>query len=104
MEAVSYALIGCPGAPIKEALTDAGIGKSISGGETSLSRIYFRIHAKNVDVSKRDEFVRIIDDKLNQIVKEGMDKKALKAALNIDEFRYREADYGSYPKGLYYSL
>ena len=104
LEAVSYALIGCPGAPIKEALTDAGIGKSISGGETSLSRIYFRIHAKNVDVSKRDEFVRIIDDKLNQIVKEGMDKKALKAALNIDEFRYREADYGSYPKGLYYSL
>lgn len=102
--AVSYALIGCPGAPIKEALIDAGIGKSVSGGDTSLSQIFFRIHAKNVDVSKRDEFVRIIDEKLNQIVKNGIDKKALKAALNIDEFRYREADYGSYPKGLYYSL
>lgn len=104
LEAISYALIGCPGAPLKEALTDAGIGKFISGGETTLSQIYFKIHAKNVDVSKRDEFVRIIDEKLNQIVKEGIDKKALKAALNIDEFRYREADYGSYPKGLFYSL
>ena len=33
-----------------------------------------------------------------------MEKKALRAALNHDEFKYREADYGSYPKGLMYGL
>lgn len=103
-DALAYALISCPGAPLKQALTDAGIGKSISGGTTTLSQIYFNINAKNADISKRDEFVKIIEEKLKQIIKDGIDKKALKAALNIGEFRYREADYGRYPKGLFYSL
>ena len=42
--------------------------------------------------------------KLARIVKEGLDKKALLAALNYYEFKYREADFGSYPKGLMYGL
>ena len=37
-------------------------------------------------------------------MKEGLDKKALLAALNYYEFKYREADFGSYPKGLMYGL
>ena len=34
----------------------------------------------------------------------GYDKKALLAALNLFEFKFREADYGHYPKGLMYGL
>ena len=34
----------------------------------------------------------------------GIDKKALLAGLNYDEFKYREADFGRYPKGLLYGL
>ena len=41
---------------------------------------------------------------MKKIVKEGIDKKALLAGLNNMEFRYREADFGSYPKGLMYGL
>ena len=37
-------------------------------------------------------------------MEEGLDKKALLAALNYYEFKYREADFGSYPKGLMYGL
>ena len=33
-----------------------------------------------------------------------MDKKALEAGINYNEFRYREADFGGYPKGLMYGL
>ena len=33
-----------------------------------------------------------------------MDKKALEAGINYHEFRYREADFGGYPKGLMYGL
>ena len=33
-----------------------------------------------------------------------MDTKALEAGINYHEFRYREADFGNYPKGLMYGL
>ena len=41
---------------------------------------------------------------LGNIVKNGIDKKAVEAGINYFEFRYREADFSSYPKGLMYSL
>ena len=36
--------------------------------------------------------------------KGGIDKKALQAGINYYEFRFREADFGSYPRGLMYGL
>lgn len=102
---LSYALLGMPGAPVKQALIEAGIGKAISGGAgDGILQNNFYINAKNVEVSKRDEFVRIIEKVLKDIVEKGIDKKSLKAALNIMEFQYREADFGNYPRGLYYCL
>ena len=38
------------------------------------------------------------------LVAEWIDRKALEAAINGTEFREREADYGSTPKGLLYSI
>ena len=35
---------------------------------------------------------------------ESLDKKAVLAGINYMEFRYREADFSSYPKGLMYGL
>ena len=45
-----------------------------------------------------------IEKELSRIAEEGIDKKALKAGLNYYEFRYREADFGSWPAGLMYGL
>ena len=45
-----------------------------------------------------------IEEVLSGIVEKGMDPKALEAGINYHEFRYREADFGSYPKGLMYGL
>ena len=41
---------------------------------------------------------------LKEQAENGIDKKALLAGLNYDEFKYREADFGRYPKGLLYGL
>ena len=38
------------------------------------------------------------------MLENGIDKKALEAGINYQEFRYREADFGNYPKGLMYGL
>lgn len=105
MQVIEYALLSAPGAPLKQALIDAGIGKDIlSGYDSDTYQTTLSIIAKNSEESKKDEFIRIINETLNKIVEEGFDNKTLAAAINIFEFKYREADYGSYPKGLIYGL
>lgn len=104
-QALADALVGAPGAPVRKALLDAGIGTDISEiYEADIKQPYYSIIAKNADESKRDAFVRIIEETLAGIATDGVEKTALRAALNHDEFKYREADYGSYPKGLMYGL
>lgn len=104
-EILDYALLSAPGAPLKKALTDAGIGKDIMGSyDNGIYQPVFSIIAKNADAEQKEEFIRIIEDVLSGIVKDGMDEKALEAGINYHEFRYREADFGNYPKGLMYGL
>ena len=60
--------------------------------------------AKGSNPDKKEEFVSIIRKVLTDIAENGIDKKAIEAGINYFEFRYREADFSSYPKGLMYSL
>ncbi len=102
---LDYALLSSPGAPLKQALVDAGIGEDIFGGfQDGIRQPYFSITAKGTDKKDKDRFLKVIDDTLKKVVKTGLDKKTLLAAINHDEFQYREADYGRTPKGLVYSL
>ena len=102
---LDYALLSAPGAPLKKALTDAGIGKDIMGSYDNGSyQPIFSVIAKNANVEQKGEFIRIIEDVLAGIADRGLDRKALEAGINYHEFRYREADFGSYPKGLMYGL
>ena len=102
---IEYALLSAPGAPLKQALLDAGIGKDIlSTYENGIAQPYFSVIAKNADVEQKDVFCKVIRETLEKITEEGFDRKALLAGLNYYEFRYREADFGNYPKGLMYGL
>ena len=102
---IEYALLDAPGAPLKQALLDKKIGKDImSTYENGVYQPYFSVIAKNANKSDLYAFLATIKEVLQGIVKNGMDRKALLAGINYYEFRYREADYGSYPKGLMYGL
>ena len=102
---LDYALLSAPGAPLKKALTDAGIGKDIMGSyDNGIYQPIFSVVSKNANAEQKEAFVKMIEDVLGDIVKEGIDKKALEAGINYHEFRYREADFGNYPKGLMYGL
>ena len=104
-QALADAVVGAPGAPVRKALLDAGIGTDISSFyEADVKQPYFSIVAKNAEGDQREAFVKLIEQTLQSLFEDGVEKKALRAALNHDEFRYREADYGSYPKGLMYGL
>ncbi len=105
LEVLDYALCSAPGAPLKKALVDAGIGKDVySDFSDGFLQPYFSIVAKEADLEQKEAFVEIIETELKRIVTEGFDKKSLLAALNYFEFRYREADYGRNPKGLILGL
>lgn len=104
-EILDYALLSAPGAPLKKALLDADIGKDIMGSyDNGIYQPIFSVIAKNANVEQKEAFVSVIENTLLDIVKNGIDKKALEAGINYHEFRYREADFGNYPKGLMYGL
>lgn len=102
---LDYALCSAPGAPLKQALVDRGLGKDVySIYENGIRQPYFSIVAKDTCVEKEQEFLQVIHEVLTNVVEEGFDEKALLAGINYYEFKYREADFGSYPKGLMYGL
>ena len=104
-QALVSAVVSAPGAPVKQALLDARIGTDISCiFEVDVRQPFFSIVAKNAEASQKEEFIRIIEETLHGLVVSGVDKKTLAAELNHDEFKFMEADYGSYPKGLMYGL
>ena len=104
-EVLDYALLSAPGAPLKQALLDAKLGKDVYGSyDDGILQPYFTVIAKGSNPDRKEEFVSVIRQVLGDIVKNGIDKKAVEAGINYFEFRYREADFSSYPKGLMYSL
>lgn len=105
MEMLDYALVSAPGAPVRKALIDAGIGQDVyTSYDAGCCQPAYHIVAKNANGKDKERFVQIIEDTLRKIVKEGICKDSIKAAINSAEFRFREADFGSYPKGLLYGI
>ncbi len=104
-QVLEYALLNAPGAPLRQNLVKAGIGKDIYGGyECELRQTYFSVVAKDAKAGKKEEFVHCIEATLNDFVTNVLNKKSLLAVINILEFKLREADYGRFPKGLMYGL
>ncbi len=104
-EVLDYALLNAPGAPLKKALLDAGIGKDIYGSfDDGIRQPLFSVVAKDTDPEKKQAFVDLIRQVLTEITQKGMDPLALEAGINYMEFHYREADFSSFPRGLMYGL
>lgn len=105
IEVLDYALITAPGAPLKQALLDAGIGQDImSSVDNGILQPVFSVIAKNAEEEDKERFLTVIRQTLEQLVEEGLDKQTLLAGINSLEFRYREADFGRFPIGLSYGL
>ena len=102
---LDYAICSAPGAPLKTALIDKGIGKDVySSYENGIRQQCFSIVARDTDVSRKEEFLDTIREVLEGIVENGFNERALRAAVSRLEFSFRESDFGSYPKGLVYGL
>lgn len=105
LEILDHALFKTEAAPIRRALMDAGIGKDIDSElQSEMLQPMFSIVAANAEADRAEKFCATALDSLKKIADEGIDRELLEASLNIFEFRLREADFGSLPKGLVYGL
>ena len=105
MDVLEDVLLEAPGAPLKMALLDAGIGTDVYGSfDSSIRQPVFSVTAKNADEADSIRFEEIIASTLAAISEKGLNPKEIEASINSMEFRYREADYGGFPKGLIYSI
>jgi len=104
-QTLDYILLQVPGAILHDALINAGIGDDVYGGYTpGLSYPYFSVIAKNTEEDRKGEFLSVIKGTLRKLADNGIDRDMLRAAINVAEFKAREADFGNYPKGLMYGL
>ena len=105
LDIIEYILLEAEGAPLKKAILDAGIGKDVFGMvDKGILQPYLSIIVKNSEVNKKEEFKKVVFDTLSNLVKNGIDKELIEGCINTFEFRLREADTGTDPKGLIYYL
>ena len=105
LDILDYCLLSAPGAPLKQALLDAGIGEDIlSSADGGLRQPTFSIIAKGADPEDAERFEQVIRETLTSLAENGLDRKSVLAGIGSFEFRYREADAGRLPIGLSYGL
>lgn len=105
LKVLDFVLGTVPGAPMKQALIEQGIGADVfSVVECGIKQPYFGFVAKGTDIGKEEEFLQAVRRVLAEIVEKGFDEKQLLSAINHFDFKYREADYGTTPKGLILGL
>ena len=95
-------LIGTPASPLRKALLDSGLGEDLTGpGLVShIRQSYFSTGLRGTRESDTPAIASLIFDTLRHLADEGIDPATVEAALNTTEFRLREMNSGSLPRGL----
>jgi hypothetical protein len=99
---LAHILIGTPASPLKKALLDSGLGEDLAGLglESELRQHIFSTGLKGTRARDAKKIEALILDTLAAIVRDGLDPDMIVAALNTVEFRLRENNTGSFPRGI----
>ena len=91
---------------MRRALTESGLGEDTIDGRFSstLRQTTFSAGMKGVTDENIANVEALIESTLQKLVTEGIDPADISAAINTLEFRLREANTGSAPRGLIYML
>lgn len=105
LEILEHALLRTPAAPLRKALIDAKLGKDVdSTFEDDMLQPFFSIMVSNSEKDRAEKFYAIVMDTLGKLAEDGLDRTLMEASMNLLEFRLRESDFGSAPKGLIYGI
>ncbi len=105
LEILEHALLQSSAAPLRKALVDAHLGMDVDCSfEEELLQPMFSILINSSEADRAEKFFELVMEKLGELRDQGIDRTLLRASINLLEFRLREADFGSAPKGLIYGL
>ncbi len=95
-------LTGTAGSPLRKALIESDLGEDLTGFglETQLRQPVWSIGLKGVNPADLDAVERLVFQTLESLVRDGIDRDDIDAALNSFEFDLRENNHGSFPQGL----
>ncbi|MGE4488034.1 MAG: insulinase family protein [Kiritimatiellales bacterium] len=95
-------LTGTSGSPLRKALIESDLGEDLAGFglETHLRQPAWSIGMKGVDIPNLGKVEKLIFQTLEKLVKNGIDRGDIEAAMNSFEFDLRENNQGSFPQGL----
>ena len=103
MQILNYVLCMAPGAYLHEAFMDKGVGEDLDIlMDDQMRQPYYGFLCSYCREDEKEIFMDIIENTLSDLVKNGIDKAMLRAAIKTLEFNYREADFGGTPKGIVY--
>ncbi|MBE6137222.1 MAG: insulinase family protein [Erysipelotrichaceae bacterium] len=96
------ALFDMPGAPLKQALIDANLGQDVQTlFDDGLLQPLLTIMVYNSNSNKENEFINLVNTKLEEIANNGLNKEVLLSLLSFAEFKARERLFSSrMPQGL----
>ena len=102
LQILEHILIGNAAAPLRKALIESGLGEDLTGTgmESELAQFFFSTGLKGVAEGREAEVEQLVIDQLTALADGGIDPETVGAALNTTEFRLRENNTGSYPRGL----
>ena len=105
LSTLALALAGSNEAPLKRALLDSGLCEDVSlQVSDGLLCGFYELDIYNVKREKVDTVIGLVKEMLTKVYKNGLDKERLRALFNSAEFKHRERDFGSMPKGLVFGL
>lgn len=102
LHVLEYILLGMPGSPLRRALIESGLGEDLTGVglESELRQIMFSTGLKGVAPQNLEKVEGLVFQVLEELAEKGIPRETVEAALNTLEFRLRENNTGSYPRGL----
>ena len=105
LDILCHILLGSDTAPLKKAIMDLNICEEVAYDfQTPLKQTTLNITLKNTNQKHKALVIKTIDETLEKLVKEGLNKKSIEAAININEFSMSEGEYGAIPTGLMLGL
>ena len=104
MSVLSDILCGSNASPLKKLLLDKNLCKDMAMYSSKSRENALVIEVRDIDESKADEIINLIDDTIRTMASEGIDKSKINATLNSIEFRLRERDFGTLPTGIAFAM
>lgn len=102
LSVLNHILLATSASPLRKALTDSRLGDDVVGGglEMDLRQMTFSVGLKGMTAGAVKEMQQVVVSLLKDIEKNGIPSEMVDASLNTIEFRLRENNTGSFPKGL----